>query len=387
MRIAVTGGGTGGHVYPALSVVEALVESSPRLLFIGTDRGIEAVLARRRRLPFASVSAAAFRGRSLLRILLNLSLTFWGLLQTLSILRRFRPHVVLATGGYVCVPVVMAAWALRIPSLVYLPDVEPGWAVRLLARFASKVAVTTDRSRNFLPAEKVIETGYPVRPELGKLSRVEAREKLRLDANRKTLLVWGGSRGAHSINVAMSKILEPLLDLHQIIHLCGSEDEAWLQEVRSKLAEDKRRRYFLYAYLHEEFPSALAAADLAVSRAGASVLGEFPAAGLPSILVPYPHAGGHQRHNAGFLSEKGAASVIEESEIGALLPTVSALLTDDKKLLQMAASARRLERPGAAKRIASLLTELGQKRAAANGGDNPSDNSEQSLKQVPWEAK
>jgi len=151
-------------VYPAMAVIAALADPSPTLLFVGTRNGIESSLVQRQGLPFAAVSAGAFRGRSPLKLLVNMGLMAKGFLQSLMILRRFSPQAVLATGGYVCVPVVVAAWTLRIPSLIYLPDVEPGWAVQFLSRFASKVAVTSEASRSFLPAGKVVETGYPFAP-------------------------------------------------------------------------------------------------------------------------------------------------------------------------------------------------------------------------------
>jgi len=191
--------------------------------------------------------------------------------------------------------------------------------------------------------------------------------------------VWGGSRGAHSINVAISRALDQLLDLCQIVHLCGPDDEPWLQELRADLPQEKRLQYFLYAYLHEELPAAMAASDLAVSRSGASVLGEFPAAGLPSILIPYPFAGGHQKHNAALLQNQGAARVIEERDIEELLPVIKSLLTDNLALQEMGESARRMDRPGAAKRIACLLSHLGSGSAEANGANH--------LKEAPWKAK
>lgn len=378
IRIAVTGGGTGGHVYPALAVIAALAE--PQLLYIGTRKGIEANLVQRQGLPFTAIAAGAFRGRSPLRLLLNLGLMKWGFIQSVFALRRFQPHVVLATGGYVCVPVVLAAWALKVPSLIYLPDVEPGWAVRFLSKFATKIAATSGKSARFLPAEKAVETGYPVRPGFAQVSKAAAKEQLGLDETLKTLLVWGGSRGARSINVAISKILPELLERCQIIHLSGPEDEPGLQEMRSSLPEKKRQRYFLHSYLHEQFPLAIAAADLAVSRAGASVMGEFPAAALPSILVPYPHAGGHQRQNAAFLAEQGAAIVVEESNLNEqLLSTIGNLITSDEVLGEMAEKARQLARPEAAQSIASLLAELGQKKASKKRAN--------SLQEVPWEVR
>jgi len=360
MRILITGGGTGGHVYPALAVAAALNdEKAPSsLLYVGTSSGIEADLVERHNIPFVPIKAGALRGRSPLRFLINLGEMAWGIIQSFFILRRFRPQAILATGGYVCAPVVFAGWLRRIPILIYLPDVEPGWAIRFLAVFATKVAVTSGKSKAFLPSHKVVKTGYPVRPAFAKLDKRTAKASLQLDPHLKTLLIYGGSLGARSINMAVSKILPQLLDLCQIIHLSGGRDEAWLQELRAKLPEGQSQRYKLYAYLHDEFPPALAAADLAISRAGAAIMGEFPAVGLPSIIIPYPYAGAHQRHNAQFMVERGAAIELEDSGLDALLPTIQRLLNDEGFLAEMSENARSLARPDAAEKIAALLREI-----------------------------
>lgn len=361
MRLAITGGGTGGHVYPALTVADVLTsnESEPNsLLYIGTKGGIEADIVSRHYVPFTSITAGALRGRSPIGFLTNLGKIARGTVQSFFILRRFRPQAILATGGYVCAPVVLAGWIRRIPALIYLPDIEPGWAVKFLANFATRVAVTSKRSKTFLPAPKVVKTSYPVRPAFAEVDKRTAKALFQLDPGLRTLLVYGGSQGAHSINIAISAMLPQLLDLCQVIHLSGREDEAWLKELRERLAEPQRQSYKVYGYLHDELPSAFAAADLAISRAGAAVMGEFPAVGLPSILIPYPHAGAHQRRNAQFMVEYGAAVEIDESNLHALLPTVTNLLKEEGLLSQMSENARSMARPDAAQRIVSLLREI-----------------------------
>jgi UDP-N-acetylglucosamine--N-acetylmuramyl-(pentapeptide) pyrophosphoryl-undecaprenol N-acetylglucosamine transferase len=229
--------------------------------------------------------------------------------------------------------------------------------------FATKVAVTSEKSKALLPSHKVIETGYPVRPAFAKLDEGTAKDFFQLDPDLKTLLVCGGSQGAHSINMAIRKILPQLLDLCQVIHLSGERDEAWLEELRAKLPESQSQRYKLYGYLHDEFPHALAAADLAISRAGAAIMGEFPAVGLPSIIIPYPHAGAHQRHNAQLLVEHGAAMALADSNLDALLSTIIYLFNDEGLLLYMSENARSLARPDAAGKIATLLREIGKGKA------------------------
>jgi UDP-N-acetylglucosamine--N-acetylmuramyl-(pentapeptide) pyrophosphoryl-undecaprenol N-acetylglucosamine transferase len=282
-----------------------------------------------------------------------------GFAQAWGVVGRFQPDVLFLTGGYVSAPVALACWLRRTPILIYLPDVEPGLAIKTLARLATKVAVTTEASQAYLPPEKVVVTGYPVRPELRRVDRERAQAAFGLEQGLKTLLVFGGSRGARSINQAVMAVLEDLLAECQVIHISGAGD--WEQVVarRAALPPDLQARYHAYPYLHEEMGVALAAADLVVSRSGASALGEFPLFGLPSILVPYPHAWRYQRVNADTLAAQGAAITLDDAELGKLLlPTVRHLLHDDAARAQMAARARALAVPDAAERLADELRAL-----------------------------
>lgn len=321
---------------------------------------MEGDLVRREGIPYTGVGGGGLRGLALWEASRNALRLATGLARALGILKGFRPDVVFATGGFVCVPVVVAAWLLRRPVLIYLPDIEPGLAVRFLSRLADRIAVTAEESRSFLPADKVTVSGYPVRPGLGLRDRREARRRLGLDAELKTLLVFGGSQGAHSINLAVSDSLPILLERCQVLHVCGRRDEAWLRERRDELATCLNTRYSVYSYLYHEMLDALAAADLVVARAGAATLGEFPAVGLPSILVPYPYSGGHQRPNAQYMAAQGAAVVVEDGEIGGgvLGRMVVELLSDEERLARMGEQAKRLARPDAAKAIVAELQQL-----------------------------
>jgi UDP-N-acetylglucosamine--N-acetylmuramyl-(pentapeptide) pyrophosphoryl-undecaprenol N-acetylglucosamine transferase len=243
--------------------------------------------------------------------------------------------------------------------LIYLPDIEPGLAIRVLSRLVRRVAVSVEESQRYFPAHKTTVTGYPVRSELLTAGKRKARKALDLEEDLKTLLVFGGSRGARSINLALSKVLNRLLDLCQIIHICGRLDAHWVESQRAELPARLRTHYKAYAYLHEEMALALAAADLVVARAGAATLGELPALGLASILVPYPYAGRHQELNANYLVSRGAAVRIDNAELEEkLLPTVMELLGNEELLRQMRERARSLARPRAAQHIVSQLRRL-----------------------------
>ena len=254
---------------------------------------------------------------------------------------------------------VVAGWLRLVPILIYLPDIEPGLAIRVLSRLAQRVAVSVEKSQRYFPVHKTTVTGYPVRSELLTADKREAQKALDLEEDLKTLLVFGGSRGARSINIALSKVLDHLLDVCQIIHICGRLDAHWVEGQRAELPARLRDRYRVYAYLHEEMTLALAAADLVVARAGAATLGEFPALGLPSILVPYPYAGRHQELNADYLVSHGAAIKVDNADLEEkLLPAVMGLLYDDELLMQMGERARSLARPEAARRIANEIRRL-----------------------------
>ncbi len=325
---------------------------------MGEAGGIEAELARRAGIPFSAVATGQIRGRAPWIAARNLARMARGARQCSAVLRRFRPHVVFVTGGYVTAPVAWTAWRQGIPVLIYLPDVTPGLAIRLTSRLAAKVAVSCEEAAAWFPG-KALVTGYPVRPELLAADRWAARAALGLREGEPVLLVFGGSRGARSINKALVAALPSLLPRCQVVHISGQLDWPWVSRSAEGLPATLRERYHPYPYLHEEMIYALAAADLAIARAGASVLGEFPAVGLPGILVPYPFAGRHQEANAAYLAARGAAVIVADSDLPALLAsTVLELLDAPERLARMAQAARALARPHAACAIAQALWAL-----------------------------
>lgn len=363
MRLALSGGGTGGHVYPALSIAQALSRELPageelELLYVGSEGGAESEIVLREGLRLRTISSAPIRGRMPWQMAGNAAKIALGVKQGRDVISEFRPQAVLSTGGYASFPLAMAARTRGVPVAVYLPDIYPGWAVRAIAKLAKRVAVTAAESLRKLPGAKSVVTGYPVRQEFWNADRAGGRERLGLDPEEKVLFVSGASQGAHSINQAIAADLPGLLELCEVVHLCGHADEPWLREIRDGMPDGLRARYHLHAYLHEETPWAMAAADLAICRSGASVLGELPAVGLPSILVPYPYAGGHQRINARFMEKKGAALILEDKDLDGMLPIVGELLHDEARLRAMRESSRRLARPDAAGRIAHMLLDL-----------------------------
>ncbi|MGH2523756.1 MAG: UDP-N-acetylglucosamine--N-acetylmuramyl-(pentapeptide) pyrophosphoryl-undecaprenol N-acetylglucosamine transferase, partial [Anaerolineales bacterium] len=366
-------GGTGGGVYPALSVADALrmadggwrIENqnseipNPKseFLWIGSVGGMEAEIVARAGLPFKAIRGAGVHGVGW-RLPLNALNLLWGVFEAVRLVRAFQPNVLLVTGGFVTVPVALAAWLNRTPTLVYLPDVEPGLAIRFISRFARKIAVTVEDSRRYFEGKKVVVTGYPTRPELGTATRAGAIQHFDLDPARRTVLVTGGSRGARSINRATFAALPDWLKDYQVIHLSGQLDWAEAEQAREALPENLRARYHVFPFLHQ-MGLALAAADLAVSRAGASALGEYPLFGLPAILVPYPHAWRYQKVNADYLAARGAAVRVNDEDLPARLATgVRALLDDPERLAAMRAASAAAAAPDAAAHIARELLAL-----------------------------
>ncbi len=319
---------------------------------------MEADLVQRVNIPFAAIPAAGVHGVSLKALPGNLAQLLRGVQAAGRILREFKPDVLFFTGGYVAAPM---AWAgRRIPSLVYVPDIEPGFALKFLGRFASRIALTTEDSRGYFPGRKnLVVTGYPTRPELGRWNRAEGRAALGLHDRLPVLLVFGGSKGARSINRALMAALPTLLDHAQVVHISGQLDWEEVQISRRALPDSQADNYHAFPYLHEEMGAALAAADLVLSRAGASTLGEFPFFALPAVLVPYPYAWRYQKVNAEYLASRGAAVMLEDGQLGEKLPsTLQGLLQDSLRLEAMRAAARSLARPQAAQEIAQQLIEL-----------------------------
>ncbi len=284
----------------------------------------------------------------------------WSLGKANKIIRQFRPEIVFLTGGYVNVPVAVISASRRIPMVVYLPDIEPGLAIKNLSRVARRIACTAEESLAYFPAGKGIVTGYPVRPSLRETTKLDhstALEQFDLDSTRKTLFVFGGSRGARSINRALIKALPELLEQIQVIHISGELDWGEVEHSTSQLSGGLRRYYRPFAYLHERMGIAFRAADLVMARAGASMLGECPAFGVPTILVPYPHAWRYQKVNADYLVKHGAALRLDDEKLNeTLASTVLALLDNQTKLDEMSKAAHKLDVPAAAENIAAVLT-------------------------------
>jgi UDP-N-acetylglucosamine--N-acetylmuramyl-(pentapeptide) pyrophosphoryl-undecaprenol N-acetylglucosamine transferase len=359
-------------VYPALAVLQALNDLDPSwqadgaLLWLGGEEGMEGELISRLNIAFRGIPAAGVHGVGRKSLPGNLIKLFRGTIKSRRIIREFNPDVLFFTGGYLAVPVAVAG--LFKPSLVFVPDIEPGLAIKAISNLVTRIALSVEESRKYAPGRKqVIVSGYPVRKELTAWSREKALKELNLSNQQPILLVIGGSRGARSINRALAEILPRLLEEIQVIHISGSLDWDEVRDLRLDLPESLRENYHVYPFLHEEMGAALKSADLVISRSGASILGEYPEFELPSILVPYPYAWRYQKTNAGYLADRGAAVVISDEDLETeLLATVLDLIQDRNKLESMKSSLRELAGEDAAVRLANELKDLA---GTTSGGD------------------
>ena len=361
LRVLLSGGGSGGHVFPAFAVADALRDlierqgGSVEFHFAGTPDGVEARLVAERGLPYTEIAARALRGRHPLSQLRSIGAMATGALDALALMRRYRPHAVLLTGGYVSAPVGAAAWLTRRPIVLLQADIEPGWTLRTLAPLARRICVTHERSADRYPTGKAVVSGYPLRAGFLDLDQHSARAHFQLNGDP-ALLVTGAVRGAQRINGCIADRLEDWLSQAQLIHISGDGDFDRLSRLRQALPAGLQSRYRLYPYLSDEMPLAMAACDLAISRAGASVMGEYPAAALPAILAPLGEAGGHQRVNAQLLADLGAAALIDDARLADdLFDRAAALLADRDRIASMRKAMLSLRRADAAQRIAEVI--------------------------------
>lgn len=351
-------------MYPALAVVDALGERAD-VLWVGAHGGMEQDLVSRRGLAFKAIPAAGLHGVGLRNLPGNMLRLLQGTLAARRIVRSFKPDVLFFTGGFVGGPAALAG--IGHPKVTFVPDIEPALAQQLISRLADRICLPVKAAERYYgQPDKLRVTGYPTRFDGYRRTKMQAREQLGISPDGPVLLVLGGSKGARSINQAIWASLDDLLPVCQVLHVIGQRDWPLFQEQVVPSLDGAGGRYHPKQYLHETMADALAAADLAVSRAGASTLGEFPIFGLPAVLVPYPHAWRYQQVNASYLAEQGAAIVLADGRLNEeLSPLLIRLLGQPDKIEGMAKAAAHLANPGAADRIAAEIMALADEEAGA----------------------
>jgi len=347
---------TGGGVYPALAVLQALENDFDQILWIGSESGLETSLLSQYNLEYQTIPAAGLHGVGLFSIPRNLVHLIRGWLEARKILSEFKPDALFLTGGYLGVPVAFAG--KRIPSVVFVPDIMPGLALKVVNRFANRIAVISQKSRKYLREYQTNITGYPLRSELSDWDRKNGRKHFNIPLGEKVLLVFGGSKGARSINNALMNALHVLLEQMHVIHITGKDLWEEVQTVIKNKDLECEEHYHPYPFLGKDMGAALAAADLVVCRAGASTLGELPHFSLPAILIPYPHAWDYQHKNAEVLTEIGGAVTLEDKELEYLPAKIISLINDEKVLSSMGNAIGSISTPDAAEKIAEIIRSI-----------------------------
>ena len=368
MRCSVSGGGTGGHVYPALAVARALRDErrDVELDYVGGARGFERRLVASHpmadELPYHELIVRSLRSAGLsAHTVLDPARLAASIPQAWWLLGRLRPAALFTTGGYLALPLVLAARARGIPTLVWEGNVQPGRATRAIGRIATRVAVSFPPTLDAFPGNSFI-SGTPIRSFAG-IDRDAARRSFGLGAHDRLLLVFGGSQAVTRLNGATVEALPRLVPDWHVLHLCGEAGMADAAAAREALPEDVRSHYSATPFLTDRMADALVAADVVVGRAGSSTCAELAAVGAPSILVPYPFAGAHQRYNARFLADEGAAVMVPDEAFDAdRLVAEASPLRDDGRRQAMSHAARRLGRPDAARVLADELLALAERR-------------------------
>lgn len=360
MRMLVAGGGTGGHVFPGIALAEEVVTRHPGndVVFIGTARGLEATVVPKAGFPIELIEVRGLKGKGIADTIRNLMLLPLALWQSFQILRRWRPDIVVGVGGYASGPVVLAAWLLRIPTAVQEQNAIAGFTNRVLGRVAQAAFTAFPEAARHFPRRKVYQLGNPIRRTL---MENFMRPELRHDAPR--LLVFGGSQGAHALNMRVVEALPHLADLRDklaVTHQTGARDREQVEKGYRACGFEPDVREFI-----TDMSAAYAGADLIVCRAGATTLAELTVCRKPSILVPFPFAAdNHQVQNARSLVDAGAAVMIEEKDLTGerLAREIRAILSDPEQREKMARAAGRMGSPQAAKEITDVCTDLVRRR-------------------------
>ena len=374
LKIVIVAGGTGGHLFPGLVIAEKLKQGEVgcAITFIGRRRGLEAEIVPREGFAYLNILGEGWLGKSPGRLLSSVAKTVLGFFQSLYILSRLRPNIVVGMGGYLAGPFVLAAFLLGFHTLIHEQNLMPGITNRILSKFVDEVNISFAESKPFFPKGKTVITGNPVRGEI-------VRSQKRKSERAKTMLVMGGSRGAHRINMSMLEAVnyltrtrksavhrtpfraasEEKMGSYRVIHLSGREDYQLMVETYKKTGVEA----VVHPFLHR-MEDAYSRADLVICRAGATTLAELTSCGLPAILIPYPWAThGHQEQNARWLERSGGGVMIRDGELTGekLAGTILNLMSEERKLARMAENSRRLGKPKAAEKVVERILSLAKK--------------------------
>lgn len=363
MRVLFAGGGTGGHIYPALALARHLAATDrAEVLFIGTEHGMEKELVPAAGFSLETIPVVGMQRRFSLQTGRAVFLAASAVLAAGRLIRRYKPDLVVGTGGYVAGPVVLAAFLLRIPTVIHEQNTIPGLTNILLSRIAGRVCLSFPGTEHYFPRpSRTVFTGNPRASEAAAASG-KGTNDLYLSSQKPVLLCVGGSHGAAKLNQAFSEAVAQVLAAGdaQAVYITGKRYFAELEAKLAPLTIRFPNRLQILPY-HPDLPQLLRKADLLICRAGATTLAEIAALGVPAVLVPSPNVtNNHQQHNAEFLAEQGAAVLLKESHLNgqSLAELLIELLADRKRLKEMSAASRALGVPDAAERMAMIVRKL-----------------------------
>ncbi|MGM0436874.1 MAG: undecaprenyldiphospho-muramoylpentapeptide beta-N-acetylglucosaminyltransferase [Bacillota bacterium] len=367
MKAIITGGGTGGHIYPALAVALELKNKGWKILYIGSKNSLEKDITQEWDIEFKGIDVAPLPRKFNFKLITSLVSNLKGLYQSRKTIKKFKPDLVFGTGGFVAGSVVLAGFLSRKPTIIHEQNVYPGVTNKILSKFSDKIAINFKEAKKFFPNKirnKIIYTGNPVREIILQTKRSEGIKYFNFKSSAKTVLIFGGSQGAESINKSVAEVYKYIIENNnlQLIHITGKNNYKevinYLKEKEIKL--DNCPGIRIISYL-EHMEYAYAAADLVISRAGATALSEITAKGLAAILIPYPYAtGDHQKFNAQFLADNDAAIIIEEEKINEkfLLQNFKNIINDELLLNKMSENSNKLGEKKAVKKIVNEIEKL-----------------------------
>jgi len=366
LRVLIAGGGTAGHINPGIAIAKYIQSknSNAEIMFVGTQRGLETKLVPREGFELEFIKVKGFRRKLSVDTIVSIKEMFQGIMEARRVIKKFKPDIVVGTGGYVCGPVVLNASLMKIPTVVHEQNAFPGITNRILSRFADAVAISFQESKKYFKASKTLAfTGNPIRSEILEVDKTSARRNLGKDKNSSIVVIFGGSRGAEKINEAVSDMLlnHYKEENCEIIYATG---EAQFEKILKQLEGIRSEHTEIVPYIYD-MANVLSSADLVVSRAGAITISELTAQGIPSIMIPSPHVtANHQEHNARALEEQGAAVVILEKDLNGeiLHMQIMDLLRNREQLNKMARNSKKMGLTNATEKIYTIILETMEKK-------------------------
>lgn len=371
IKLLITGGGTGGHTSPAISIIKYIRKKSNELnidfdiLYIGSEKGIEKVYAQREEIPYQSIKTGKLRRQFTLKNVADMFKVFVGFLGSMKIISRFKPDVIFSTGGYVSVPVMLASGMKKIPSVIHEQTVNVGLANKVSSKFANKICITFESSKKYFPPDKVMVTGIPLREEIFNGDKNKCYEIFNLDKNLPLIYITGGSQGSKFINDNIKKILPQLLKQTNIIHQCGggaihnSYEE--LAAYKAELKKEYQTRYIVKDYIYDHLNHIFAGASLIIGRSGAGTVSECIALTKPTIFIPLPGTTKNEQvENAKYAEKLGGALVLYQQELTPeiLYKELSNLLNNKEHLKLMSKNFKVLDFGNANQKILDLILQL-----------------------------